>query len=182
MLPDILQSGLDVVFVGTAASNVSAREGVYYANPRNRFWPTLEAIGLIPHGFDRCDFARAPAFGIGFTDLCKTRAGMDHALARSDFDVGLLEAKLREVMPRAVAFTSRKGASVFLSRRSIDLKLGTPLKYKSDFPPVFALTSPSGAARGHWDIAPWQRLARWLKARQAGAGARGSALHKGGRG
>jgi len=167
MLPDVLQQGLDVVFVGTAASTVSAREGVYYANPQNRFWPTLEEIELIPKGFDRREFRRAPDFGIGFTDLCKTRAGMDHALARSDFDVDLLEAKLRQAMPRAVAFTSRKGASVFLSCRSAALRLGVPLIYESDFPAVFALPSPSGAARGHWDVAPWRRLARWLEARQA---------------
>ena len=169
MLPDVLQTGLDVVFVGTAASTVSARQGIYYANPQNRFWPTLEAVGLIPPGFDRADFARAPEHGIGFTDLCKTRAGMDHTLARGDFDVAGLEAKLRRVRPRAVAFTSRKGASVFLGRRSPDLKLGVPLTFVDDFPPVFALPSPSGAARGHWDSAPWRALAAWLKARQAGA-------------
>lgn len=164
MLPDVLQSDLDVVFVGTAAGLVSARAGVYYANAQNRFWPTLEAVGLIPEGFDRRDFARAPELGIGFTDLCKTRAGMDHTLARSDFDIEGLAAKLRAVRPRCVAFTSKKGASVFLGCPSADLRLGMPLEYAADFPPVFALPSPSGAARGHWDLAPWQSLARWLTA------------------
>lgn len=169
MLPDVLKTGLDVVFVGTAAGTESARQGVYYAHKQNKFWPTLETIGLIPEGFDRRNFARAPAHGIGFTDLCKTRAGMDHTLARSDFDVAGLEAKLRRARPAAVAFTSRKGASVFLGCRGAALSLGVPLTYKEDFPPVFALPSPSGAAAGHWDIAPWRRLARWLKARQGGA-------------
>jgi TDG/mug DNA glycosylase family protein len=32
------------------------------------------------------------------------------------------------------------------------------------FPEVFVLPSPSGAARSHWDIAPWRELARWLEA------------------
>ncbi len=163
MLPDILEDHLDVVFVGTAAGLVSAQAGIYYANKQNKFWPTLEAIGLIPEGFDRAEFPRAPEFGIGFTDLCKTRAGMDHTLARGDFDIAGLERKLRKVMPRAVAFTSKKGASTFLNCRSTELELGVPLAYAEDFPPVFALPSPSGAATGHWDIAPWRKLARWLK-------------------
>lgn len=166
MLPDVLEDDLDVVFVGTAAGLVSARAGIYYANAQNKFWPTLEAVGLIPKGFDRREFARAPEFGIGFTDLCKTRAGMDHTLARTDFDVEALAAKLRRIAPRAVAFTSRKGASVFLGRRTADLALGVPLRCAEDFPPVFALPSPSGAASGHWDIAPWRKLARWLKAQR----------------
>jgi TDG/mug DNA glycosylase family protein len=154
---------LDVVFVGTAAGHVSARAGIYYANRQNRFWPTLEAIGLVPEGFARADYARCPGFGIGFTDLCKTRAGMDHTLARSDFDVAGLETKLRAVLPRAVAFTSKKGASTFLGCSSPELALGVPLVYAEDFPAVFALPSPSGAATGHWDIQPWQALAQWLE-------------------
>jgi TDG/mug DNA glycosylase family protein len=172
MLPDILQDNLDVVFVGTAAGIVSARAGIYYANQQNKFWPTLEAVALIPKGFDRSDFAQAPEFGIGFTDLCKTRAGMDHTLARGDFDVAGLEQKLRKVMPRAVAFTSKKGASTFLGCRSTELELGVPLSYAADFPPVFALPSPSGAATGHWDIAPWRKLADWLKLSSPGSRAR----------
>ena len=127
MLPDILEDRLDIVFVGTAAGLVSARAGIYYANAQNKFWPTLEAIGLIPKGFDRAEFARLPQFGIGLTDLCKTRAGMDHTLAREDFDVAGLADKLRRFRPGAVAFTSKKGASVFLQCRSATLDLGVPL-------------------------------------------------------
>lgn len=170
MLPDILQPGLDVVFVGTAAGDRSAREGIYYAHPGNNFWPTLEAIGLIPAGFERADYRTAPKFGIGFTDLCKTRSGMDHVLAHSDFDVPGLAAKLRNIRPRAVAFTSKKGASTFLGIASAQVPLGVPLDYAPDFPPVFALPSPSGAARGHWDQQPWRALARWLQTRQARGG------------
>jgi hypothetical protein len=34
----------------------------------------------------------------------------------------------------------------------------------SGFPEVFVLPSLSGAARSHWDIEPWRKLARWLEA------------------
>ena len=34
-LPDILVPGLDIVFCGTAVSNVSAQRGAYYAGPGN---------------------------------------------------------------------------------------------------------------------------------------------------
>lgn len=170
MLPDILQTGLDVVFVGTAAGDRSAREGIYYAHPGNKFWPTLEAIGLIPVGFERARFREVPKFGIGLTDLCKTRSGMDHVLVRGDFDVAGLAARLRAIRPRVVAFTSKKGASTFLGIASAKVPLGVPLDYAPDFAPVFALPSPSGAARGHWDEGPWRALARWLKTRQGRKG------------
>ncbi len=74
MLPDILEDNLDVVFVGTAAGLVSAQAGIYYANKQNKFWPTLEAIGLIPEGFDRAEF--------------RAGAGIRHRLHRSVQDAG----------------------------------------------------------------------------------------------
>ena len=76
-LPDVLGPGLDVVFVGTAAGTRSAREGVYYAHPGNRFWRTVKKLALLPEDFAPGDFAQAPRHGIGFTDMCKLRAGSD---------------------------------------------------------------------------------------------------------
>ena len=45
VLPDILSPGFDIVFCGTAVSNVSAQRGAYYAGLGNMFWPTLYAVG-----------------------------------------------------------------------------------------------------------------------------------------
>jgi TDG/mug DNA glycosylase family protein len=48
VLPDLIKPGLRIVFCGTAAGNVSAARGAYYAHPQNRFWSALHAFGLTP--------------------------------------------------------------------------------------------------------------------------------------
>ena len=43
-LPDLLEPGLTLVFVGLNPSEYSAREGHYFANPRNRFLGCLQPL------------------------------------------------------------------------------------------------------------------------------------------
>src|SRR6266404_5456243 len=40
-LPDLLRSGLDLVFVGINPGLYSARQGHYFARRTNRFWPAF---------------------------------------------------------------------------------------------------------------------------------------------
>ena len=47
-LPDLLAPNLLLVFVGLNPSEYSVREGHYFANPRNRFWPAFNRSGLLP--------------------------------------------------------------------------------------------------------------------------------------
>ena len=54
--PTCSSPGLRIVFCGTAAGNVSAARGAYYAHPQNRFWSALHAL--------RADAAEASAGGI----------------------------------------------------------------------------------------------------------------------
>jgi Uracil DNA glycosylase superfamily len=77
-LPDQLQCHLRLVFVGTAAGQRSADLGHYYAHPGNRFWRTMHEVGLTPRRYQPPEFPALLALGIGFTDLCKVGAGMDH--------------------------------------------------------------------------------------------------------
>ena len=48
LLKDLLAPGLKIVFCGTAAGEVSATRGEYYAGPGNKFWAVLHKIGLTP--------------------------------------------------------------------------------------------------------------------------------------
>ena len=77
VLPDVLGSGLSIVFCGSAAGAASARAGAYYAGPGNRFWPTLYRVGLTPRILAPADFRTVRRYGIGLTDLCKTESGSD---------------------------------------------------------------------------------------------------------
>src|SRR5690606_20934561 len=87
LLDDVLAPGLRVVFCGTALGTVSARIGAYYAGPGNRFWPTLHEVGLTPRMLEPREFRMLPRFGIGLTDVCKTRSGSDAEIGTAGFDV-----------------------------------------------------------------------------------------------
>jgi TDG/mug DNA glycosylase family protein len=157
-LPDQLQPNLRLVFVGTAASERSAATGHYYAHPGNRFWRTIHATGLTPRLYQPHEFPELLALGIGFTDMCKHGAGMDHVALQAGVDVEVFTAKMRRYQPRTIAFTSKKAASLFYGKPTSRLALGRQATI-ADFPDVFVLASPSGAASGAWTLAPWQELA-----------------------
>jgi len=157
-LPDQLQPHLKLVFVGTAASTRSADLGHYYAHPGNRFWPTLFEVGITPRRYAPREFASLLTLGIGFTDICKSGAGMDHQISVGPEDIAVFKAKMLRYRPRTIAFTSKKAASLFYGTKTAMLTLGRqPLL--GDFPDIFVLPSPSGAASGHWSLRPWRELA-----------------------
>lgn len=160
-LPDVLVPGLDVVFVGTAAGRRSAAVGAYYAHPGNRFWRTLFEVGLTPRLYQPHEFPDLVRLGIGFTDLAKLAAGMDHEIAPEQFDVPRFEKAIARAAPRAIAFTSKKAASVFLRAPTGRLAPGRQ-KRPHNRSEIFVLTSPSGAATRYWSVAPWAELAAFL--------------------
>ena len=161
-LPDQLRTGLRLVFVGTAASTRSASVGNYYAHPGNRFWRALHEAGITPRRYQPSEFASLLELGIGFTDLSKSGAGMDHQIARQSFDVAGFKAKMQTYRPHTIAFTSRKAASLFYGKPTSALSLGRQPPVNG-FPDMFVLSSPSGAASGHWTLQPWVELAEWIK-------------------
>ena len=156
ILPDLLRPGLALVFCGTAAGERSAREGAYYAHPGNLFWRALHEAGITPHRFSPPDFPALLELGIGLTDLAKRHSGNDADLPRDAFDVPALEAKLAHYQPRLLAFTSKTAARAALGRAITAYGVQPE---RLDTIEIHALPSPSGQARGHWDLEPWQQLA-----------------------
>jgi len=155
ILPDLLRAGLALVFCGTAAGRRSAAEGAYYAHPGNLFWRALFETGLTPRLLAPSEFMQLPAYGIGLTDLAKHHAGNDSELPREAFDRVSLITKIEQHQPGIVAFTSKNAARVALGQHVAyglqDEAIGNTR--------VFVLPSPSGLARGHWSLEPWQQLA-----------------------
>ncbi|WP_395117293.1 mismatch-specific DNA-glycosylase [Rhodanobacter sp. FW102-FHT14D06] len=154
ILPDLLAPGLRLVFCGTAASARSAAEGAYYAHPGNLFWRALFDAGLTPRLFAPAEFRHLLPLGIGLTDLAKHHSGNDAALPRDAFDAAALRRKIRRCRPSLLAFTSKNAARA---------ALGGALDYgmqEETFGAtrLFVLPSPSGQARGHWNLQPWLAL------------------------
>lgn len=109
-LPDLLSPGLPLVFVGLNPSEYSAREGRYFANPRNRFWDAFNRSALLPPGLGRnCapgDDAALLDYGIGFTDVVKRPTPQGSGLKAADYRrwAPLLREKLLQCRPRLVCF------------------------------------------------------------------------------
>ena len=164
LIPDLLAPGLDLVFCGTAPSPISFRERAYYANPSNRFWPTLQVVGLTPERLAPQRYRELLGLGLGLTDLNKTEYGSDHELSADAMDADSLHAKLRRYRPAAIAFTSKNAASLALCIRAPS--------YGREVHPIegavaFVLASPSGRARSFWTLDPWREAAAFVAARRA---------------
>lgn len=159
ILPDVLRPGLRLVFCGTAAGKRSAAEHAYYAHPGNLFWRALFDAGLTPRQLAPAEFPLLPDYGIGLTDLAKRHSGNDNELPRDAFDAPGLIAKIERYAPRALAFTSKNAARAALGL-AVDYGLQDERVGTTQ---LFVLPSPSGQARGHWDIGPWQTLADWAR-------------------
>jgi TDG/mug DNA glycosylase family protein len=161
ILPDVLRPGLNLVFCGTAAGRRSAEQAAYYAHPGNLFWRTLHAVALTPRLFAPAEYPQLPALGIGLTDLAKHHIGNDDELPRDAFDAAALRERIERHAPRVLAFTSKAAARGALGH-------GTGyglLEERYGQTQLFVLPSPSGQARGHWDLAPWRALAALVRAR-----------------
>lgn len=158
ILPDVLSPGLQVVFCGTAPGTRSAREGAYYAHPGNRFWRALFETGMTPRKLQPHEFRDVLEFGIGLTDVAKHAFGSDADLSPAAFDAAALRRKLARYRPCIVAFTSKNAARAGLALGARDMAYGEqPVTLAHSR--VFVLPSPSGQARGFWNIEPWRRLA-----------------------
>jgi double-stranded uracil-DNA glycosylase len=161
-LSDQLQENLRLVFIGTAASTRSADVGHYYAHPGNRFWRTLHQVGLTPRRYEPREFPALLELGIGFTDLCKSGAGMDHEALAFPIDIPAFKEKIRRYRPKTIAFTSKKAASLFFAKPTKAVALGRQPSPEG-FAEMFVLPSPSGAASGSWSVQPWQELANSIR-------------------
>jgi TDG/mug DNA glycosylase family protein len=113
-LPDLLRSGLKIVFVGINPSLFSVQRGHYFARTTNRFWPcfsrsvlSLEArqalgVDMLKPEHDRPLLDH----GFGFTDLVKRPTARADQLDRSEFAAGVAEltVKLERDRPRIACF------------------------------------------------------------------------------
>lgn len=165
IVPDLLRDELKLVFCGTAPSRVSKEVRAYYAHPGNLFWKTLFDVGLTPRRLAPAEYPLLLEFGIGLTDLNKTEWGADSELTPQGFDVPAFLAKMRRYRPGVIAFTSKTAAGTFTGRKTMPYGMQAETL---DGIPLFALPSPSGRARGYFDVAPWQALADRVLADRAG--------------
>ena len=166
LVPDVLQAGLTLVLVGTAPSKISAARRAYYANPQNKFWPTLYHAGLTPRQLRPDEYPLLPSLGIGLTDVAKRHSGVDAALPGEAWRPEELRQKVRQYRPRLLAFTSKRGASETLGVPTGKLPYG-PQPELLEGAEVWVLPSTSPLGHNHFQLGPWQALGQRFRALQA---------------
>jgi TDG/mug DNA glycosylase family protein len=170
LVPDVLEPGLRLVFCGTAPSKASAAAKAYYAKPGNRFWPTLQQVGITPRRFAPGEYRELLRLGIGLTDLCKDHSGVDAELPHGAFDLDAFHRKVRHHRPQIIAFTSKHAAQSCLGT-AVDYGLQAHRLGESQ---LFVLTSPSGLATRYFDVEVWRELAALFHRRKGAAGRPGT--------
>ena len=105
-LPDYLEEGLDIVFVGLNPSEPSVKAGHYFANPRNRFWAALNRSGLAGREMSPQRDGELLQHGIGFTDVVKRPTRQASGLRAADYRrwAPVLREKLLKYQPRIACF------------------------------------------------------------------------------
>jgi TDG/mug DNA glycosylase family protein len=143
VLKDILKGGLKIVFIGTAASDISASEKHYYANPRNSFWKLLYETGLTDRQLSLKEDYLLTHYGCGLTDVVKSEHGSDSKLSKESLVEGRkpLEAKIRKFSPSVVCFTSKNAYQSFFGRKA--KSYGPQQPVDSSLSRVFIVPSPS---------------------------------------
>jgi TDG/mug DNA glycosylase family protein len=156
LLKDLLAPGLKVVFCGTAAGEVSAARGEYYAGPGNKFWSVLFEVGLTPRRLAPGEYNDLLGFGIGLTDVVKGQAGGDASIDFGRSNPDDLKQKIEHFSPAVLAFNGKKAAQVFLGERRVDLGLQPEQVGETR---LFLAPSTSGAANRYWNVEVWYELA-----------------------
>ena len=149
-LPDYLRPGLDVVFVGANPGLISAKQGHYYANPRNPFWSLLHKAGFLPEPLGPREDARVLEFGIGLTDLVKRPTSGIAELSREEKKAGAirLQKKLNLCRPLVVCFNGKEVYKGFTGQGcDLGQQRGERLARASLF--VVPSTSPQNT---HWNV------------------------------
>lgn len=162
---DVLEPGLDVVFVGYNPSRLAWHTGFHYANPGNRFYHLLHGAGLTPRRFAPAECRELPSLGIGLADLLHEWSPRADDFPRAAYRAALpsFRKRLARAAPRAVMLNGIGIYRIVFDRDPP--RLGHVPDARLGGAAVFVAPSSSGLANGHADarLAAYRELARWLR-------------------
>lgn len=103
---DLLRPGLDILFVGINPGLYTAAIGHHFGRPGNRFWPALNASGLLRRPLTPYDSAELLESGIGITNIVDRATALASELTEEEQRRGAkrLERRLRRYKPRRAVF------------------------------------------------------------------------------
>jgi TDG/mug DNA glycosylase family protein len=108
-IPDHLQTGLKIVFIGFNPSLRSGETGHHFANPNNRFWKILYESGLTPKLYSTNEDKDLLKLGYGLTNIVErpTKEALD--ITKEEYEEGriLLQQKLAKYKPKVACYVGK---------------------------------------------------------------------------
>lgn len=145
--PDVLATGLDVIFCGINPASSAAADGHNFSNKSNRFWAVLHLAGFTEERLRADQERHLLSYGCGITAVVARPTCSAAEIASAEFRQArpVFEAKMRRYHPRVVAFLGKRALSAMLS--TSDIGWGRqPLDFAGAT--AWVLPNPSGLNRG----------------------------------
>ncbi|MFG3367363.1 G/U mismatch-specific DNA glycosylase [Streptomyces sp. NPDC090032] len=151
IVPDVVASGLSVLFCGINPGLMTAATGHHFARPGNRFWPVLHLSGFTPRQLAPAEQEELLSYGLGITNVvARATARADELSAQEYRDGGrLLTAKVERLRPRWLAVV---GVTAYRSAFNEPKARIGPQERTIGGARVWALPNPSGL-NAHWTAA-----------------------------
>lgn len=159
-MPDIIASGLDVLFCGINPGLYSAATGHHFARPGNRFWPALHLGGFTPRLLAPHEEHELLSHGLGMTVIVRRGTATAAELSPKEYVAGgrALVRKLRKYGPRVLAVLGVGAYRAAFDKPAAQLGL-QPNQIAET--PVWLLPNPSGL-NANYQLADLTRLFRQL--------------------
>ncbi|MFD4650958.1 G/U mismatch-specific DNA glycosylase [Streptomyces sp. NPDC058441] len=171
IVPDVVASGLSVLFCGINPGLMTAATGHRFARPGNRFWPVLHLSGFTPRQLAPAEQEELLSYGLGITNVvARATARADELSAQEYRDGGrLLTTKVERLRPRWLAVV---GVTAYRSAFGEPKARIGPQERMIGATRVWALPNPSGL-NAHWTAATMAEEYGRLRAAASGDDAAG---------
>ena len=142
-VPDVIATGLRVLFCGINPGLYSAAVGHHFARPGNRFWPTLYAAGFTPRLLSPFAERELLPHGCGISNIADRATAAADELTVAELARGArrLVRKVQRFRPSVVAVLGVSAYRLAFGRK--DAPLG-PQEQKLAESRLWVLPNPSG--------------------------------------
>lgn len=155
-LPDLIRTGLRVLFVGINPGLWSGAVGRHFGNPANRLWPVLQQAGFTPRRLLPSDADELLADGYGVSNLVNRATATAAEVRDQELLVGAqrLRDTVRAYRPGTVAFLGLTAYRVAFARPKAAVG---PQEEPLEGARVWLLPNPSGL-NAHYQLPELVRL------------------------
>jgi len=155
-IPDVIATGLKILFVGINPGLYSAAIGHHFGRPGNRFWPALHRAGFTERELSPFEDRNLLDYGCGITNLAGRATASADELTVEELRASArrLQRAIRRYRPRIAAFVGVTAYRMAFDRRQAKIGLQEEGIGESA---LWVLPNPSGL-NAHYQLADFVRM------------------------